>query len=520
MLLDAGSSRGETDCSHGVCRVSSGIVSLGIPGTVPSSSNVTSLRRILYSGNPDILTMAELLIGGRHSQSVLDCFLACRDSQQLQEQLRLQQGQAQGWGGRSAAIEAGTGPSALVAAPSQRRRRAYWANDTVAYMFRCGAVEQQQQQQLHQHQHQPAERQLSDIHFSLQHGTESLLHRAYLQQMLLSTPNADILSTLLRAGADPSAKDSRGWMPDESAAGNHEVLHRFANGYHEFEASRTSMLDMCDVWRGRRELVRLQRLCFAAGVELQGSRTTEYTMSADRWRYNARQVRHGVSPLYLLSADVAEMISTHLDQEPPSTAVHSRWVRYQAVREESATQTRIETWLFVLGGFCAGLALQAGRHYTGPAAAAAAAAAAVDAGAAASEEELPGPFPSSREMLLLVLCIGGLLCLEQVLTEVAAGWWTPSHALSKCAAVAAAAAGYNDNGGEKLPSASSAADRTLSSRGGGGGGGRGGGGGGLWSWQEKALMTVFGLVGGAVAHAHGAASSSSSSSSSSVSFMD
>ena len=43
------------------------------------------MRRLNTSGNLTIVTMFELLVSGQHGQSVLDCFLSCRDSAELTE---------------------------------------------------------------------------------------------------------------------------------------------------------------------------------------------------------------------------------------------------------------------------------------------------------------------------------------------------------------------------------------------------------------------------------------------------
>jgi hypothetical protein len=65
------------------------------------------------------------------------------------------------------------------------------------------------------------------------------LHRAFLTQMLSTQPRVDCLSELLMAGANPSALDGAGSTPDESSAEHPEVLHRFANGYHEYGTTHT-----------------------------------------------------------------------------------------------------------------------------------------------------------------------------------------------------------------------------------------------------------------------------------------
>lgn len=222
LLIDAGASRAETDRSHAVCTVSSGIVSLGIPGLPDSNSNVTSLRRMLYSGNPDILSMAELLIGGKHSQEVLNCFLTCRDSQRLREQMQPERarGVARDELSMVSAINEPTLPTGVAADVSaQRHTRGYWAIDSVALMLGNRAAE-----------HRLSAATPTGRAFTSTRPVPSLLHRTYLQQMLLSSPSADVLGCLLQAGADPSAKDAKGWTADEAAASNHEVLHRFANG--------------------------------------------------------------------------------------------------------------------------------------------------------------------------------------------------------------------------------------------------------------------------------------------------
>lgn len=452
MLIDAGASRAETDCSHHVCTVSTGIVSLGIDGLEDNTSNVTSLRRMLYSGNPDILTMAELLIGGRHSHSVIDCFLNRPDSPRLERLRQITRIR------RHTAVKAtttvGSADESNLAfintrvAGAQQRQRAYWANDTIALMFHCSSDALRP--------NQPA------TSGSLPRA-ESLLHRAYLQQMLLSTPDANVLRSLLEAGANPSARDTKGWTPDEAAAGNHEVLHRFANGHHEFDASRTSMLRLCDEWRGRRELAQLQRLCFAAGVELGGSSSVIYSLSADRWRYRATRVQHRVSPLYLLSADVAEMVASHLDMKAPSAIVYSRWVRYKAEREESTARTRMHTWLVQACGFVAGLSLPATISWQ----------------MKSSAATRSGVFLSSRELVVLGLCFGILLVVEQVWLEVVT-WWKPAHSLFQCASVSTPQSdrrgpctdGYNFGRFSKVE---------------------------IWSCKERAVMGIFGLVAGVIA---------------------
>ena len=128
------------------------------------------------------------------------------------------------------------------------------------------------------------------------------------------------------------------------------------------------MLGMCDEWRGRRELARLQRLCFAAGLGLTnpGADEVVWTLSkADPWRYNARRVKDGKRPggrdgssaLYLLSADVAEMVAAHLDRDPPTAAVHTRWQVHQVQREEAVMRNRAEVWLLLACGWAWGLSL-------------------------------------------------------------------------------------------------------------------------------------------------------------------
>ena len=222
LLIDAGACRAETDRSHAVCTVSSGIVSLGIPGLPDSNSNVTSLRRMLYSGNPDIVSMAELLIGGRHSQEVLNCFLTWRDSQRLHEQLHLErpEGVVRDEVSMVSAIKETTLPTGVAGDVfAQRHTRGYWAIDSVSLMLGNCAAE-----------HRLSTATPTGRGFTSSRPVPSLLHRTYLQQMLLSSPSADVLGCLLQAGADPSAVDAKGWTPDEAAASNHEVLHRFANG--------------------------------------------------------------------------------------------------------------------------------------------------------------------------------------------------------------------------------------------------------------------------------------------------
>jgi hypothetical protein len=219
LLINAGASRAETDRSHSVCTVSSGIVSLGIPGLPDMNSNVPSMRRMLYSGNSDILTIAELLIGGKHSQTVLDCFLTCRDSECLREQLRSEgdRGVARDNISVASKVEETTSTTGAACVTSPHTR-GYWEIDSVALML--GDLVQ----------HNSSAPTATGRALSSATPVPSLLHRAYLYQMLLSSPSANVLGSLLQAGADPSAKDGMGWTPDVATAGNHEVLHRFANG--------------------------------------------------------------------------------------------------------------------------------------------------------------------------------------------------------------------------------------------------------------------------------------------------
>jgi hypothetical protein len=162
---------------------------------------------MLYCGNADILTMAELLIGGKHSHTVLDCFLTRRDSEGLREQLHSK-------GDRKIAKDKLSAVSRL-----EEATRGYWEIDSVALMLGDCVMANRLSAPT------PTGRA-----FPLATPIPSLLHRAYLQQMLLSSPSANVLGSLLQAGANPSAKDAKGWTPDQAAGGNHEVLHRFANG--------------------------------------------------------------------------------------------------------------------------------------------------------------------------------------------------------------------------------------------------------------------------------------------------
>eukprot|EP01043_Picozoa_sp_COSAG02_P031817 COSAG02_NODE_2094_length_9849_cov_9.775282_5_plen_168_part_00 len=162
---------------------------------------------MLYCGNADILTLAELLIGGKHSHTVLDCFLTLRDNKGLREQLQPKTDR------RSARNKVS------VLSPVEEATRGYWEIDSVAMMLGDCVMA-----------HRLSAPTPTGRAFTSATSIPSLLHRAYLQQMLLSSPNANVLGSLLQAGANPSAKDVKGWTPDQAAGGNHEVLHRFANG--------------------------------------------------------------------------------------------------------------------------------------------------------------------------------------------------------------------------------------------------------------------------------------------------
>lgn len=127
-----------------------------------------------------------------------------------------------------------------AAARPDPNARSYWAADDVASMLRMKDGE-----------------------------GASTLHRAYLTQMLSPEPRIDVLEELLRAGADPSAVDCRGWTADESSAGHPEVMHRFANGYHEY--GEQAFLQP----RGALELSRVSlTVCAAAGYHLLAAAAT------------------------------------------------------------------------------------------------------------------------------------------------------------------------------------------------------------------------------------------------------
>lgn len=177
LLIEGGASRAEVDRAHGHAHCTVGLVEIVGQDLETTTSNVTAIRRSNTSGNPNIVTMFELLVSGQHGQSVLDCFLSCRDSAELTER------QQQAASGCTSPRSSGPGsprreqlqlpesprPPELVAMSASPAGggfggpRDYWANDSLAAMLRCTSAR-----------------------------GESLLHRAYLQQMLSATPNSDV----------------------------------------------------------------------------------------------------------------------------------------------------------------------------------------------------------------------------------------------------------------------------------------------------------------------------------------
>eukprot|EP01043_Picozoa_sp_COSAG02_P031816 COSAG02_NODE_2094_length_9849_cov_9.775282_4_plen_264_part_00 len=205
---------------------------------------------------------------------------------------------------------------------------------------------------------------------------------------------------------------------------------------------------MCDEWRGRRELAHLQRLCFAAGIVLPGTSRVDYTLSSDRWRYGATRVRDGVSPLHLLSVDVAEMVAAHLNKEPPSVAVLRRWVQYKTEANDGATQSRMERSLFLGCGFLLGLPLRPQDPGHGlaqmffeqtrrPEQAGNLIQARLPASAVPADIDDYTIVFSNRQILVASMCFGALFILEQVWAEFAA-WLRPAHALCRCSDVTCA----------------------------------------------------------------------------------
>jgi hypothetical protein len=271
------------------------------------------------------------------------------------------------------------------------------------------------------------------------------------------------------------------------------------SGYHEFDASRTSILRMCDEWRGRREVAHLQRLCFAAGVVLPRSSRMVYTLSADRWRYGASRVQDSASPLYLLSADLAEMVAAHLDKEPPSATVFRRWVQYKTETSDGVTQFRIERLLFPACGFLFGLPLRPrGLGYVlaqmfyqqtrRPGVASqeqaydsiqgnlAAATVPVDT------HDYTTNF-SNRQVLVASMCFGALCILQQVWTEFVV-WWRPAHALCRCSEVTCAHNSRGHQAGvdisiEEMRDNSASSTSEAESQ---------------WKWRTRAQLTAVGMV--------------------------
>ena len=322
-------------------------------------------------GNADILTLVEVAVAAKHSAQVIDCLLSCPDPHVVSSPRGIiapseaggaSAAETRSLRGQRRGEVSQVGTSVRLLRMRRRAVRCYWAVDSVAEMLRM------QDEQ-----------------------GATTLHRGYLRTMLQNTPDPTGLQAMLRAGADPAAVDSHGWRPDESAAGTHEVLKRFANGYHEFDPDRQKILGMCAAWRSRREVAGLQRLCFAAGVACRG----------------------GGSPLFQLSDDLAEMIAAQLSA-PPAAEVCARWERFRRSRDDTRTRTRARGTALVLGpsvGGAVALWWVGGR--------------------------LGGASTAfSREELVRVLLLAAALCLADHLRRACAGaWparWVAAPRLSAC----------------------------------------------------------------------------------------
>jgi hypothetical protein len=84
------------------------------------------------------------------------------------------------------------------------------------------------------------------------------------------------------------------------------------------------MLNLCESWRGRRELSTLQRLCLAMGMGLAAIRRQKFSKRQLQLRLlPAATARQSISVLEMVSADVMEMIVERMPL--PGKPACERW---------------------------------------------------------------------------------------------------------------------------------------------------------------------------------------------------